>query len=151
MNAAHAHLILNHLPVLGVPFGLFVLLWGLFRRSDEVKRLALVVFLLAGLSALPAYLSGSGAEDVVEDIPGVSSVAVSEHEDAAKTALVSALMLASVALAGLLLWGRKPSAAKALLWVALAAALAVSGLFAWTANLGGHIRHPEITRAAERD
>jgi hypothetical protein len=150
VNAAHAHLILNHLPVLGIPFGLFVGFWGSVRRSDEVKKLALVVLLLAGLSALPAYLTGSEAEEVVEDIPGITSVAVSEHEDAAKTALVSALMLSAVALAGLLLWGRKPSAAKALLWVALAAALGVSALFAWTANLGGHIRHPEISQAAGR-
>jgi hypothetical protein len=133
-----------------VPFGLFVMLWGFLRRSDEVKRLALVAFLLAGLSAAPAFLTGGSAEDAVEDIAGISSVAVSDHEDAAKTALIAALMLSAVALAGLLLWGRKPSAAKALLWVALAAALAVSGLFAWTANLGGHIRHPEIRQGAGR-
>ena len=150
MNAAHAHLILNHLPVLGIPFGLFAACWGLIRRSDEVKRLALVLFLLGGLSALPAYLTGSEAEDVVEDIPGVSSVAVSEHEDAAKTSLVSALMLAAAASAGLVLWVRRPGPAKAMLWVCLAIALGVGGLLAWTANLGGHIRHPEITSTVER-
>jgi hypothetical protein len=150
MNAAHAHLILNHLPVLGIPFGLFTLLWGIFRRSDEVKRLALLVFLLAGLSAIPVFLTGDEADDIVEDVPGISSIAISEHEDAAKFSLASGLVLATLALAAFVLYGWKPAAGRALLWVCLVAALAVAGLFAWTANLGGHIRHPEITSTDER-
>ena len=35
MKPAHLHLMLNHVPVLAVPFGLAVLGWAMFRRRPE--------------------------------------------------------------------------------------------------------------------
>ena len=43
MNTEHLHLILNHLPVLGTAFGLVVLAWDLWKRSDDIKRLAMAL------------------------------------------------------------------------------------------------------------
>ena len=37
MNATHLQLMLNHLPVLGSAFGLVLLIFGLWRKSDELK------------------------------------------------------------------------------------------------------------------
>ena len=42
MNAAHLHLMLNHLPLLGVLFGLLLLAAGIAQRNDVLKRAALV-------------------------------------------------------------------------------------------------------------
>ena len=53
MNVAHWHLILNHIPVLGIAFGLVVLGAGLWKSSEELKRLALVVFATSALLAVP--------------------------------------------------------------------------------------------------
>ena len=60
MNPAHLHLhlLLNHIPVLGVGFGLAVLGWAAFRPRPEFARLALVVFIVSALAAIPTYLSG---------------------------------------------------------------------------------------------
>jgi hypothetical protein len=38
MSATHFHLILNHIPVLGTAFGLGLLIFGLLRTSDEIKK-----------------------------------------------------------------------------------------------------------------
>lgn len=38
MSAAHVHLLLNHIPILGSIFGLLVLCYGIWRKSDEIKR-----------------------------------------------------------------------------------------------------------------
>jgi len=144
MNPAHIHLLTNHLPVLGVPFGAAVLLYGLWRRSDDVKRLGLLVLVLCAAGAVPVYLTGLWAEEQVEKIPGVSSGLVDAHHDAATTSLAGAVLLGCVALVSLLLYSKRRDAARALLWTSLVGALAVAGLMAWTANLGGQIRHPEI-------
>ena len=56
MNAAHLHLMVNHLPVVGTPVILALLLWGLVRRSRDIQRAALggaVVSRGAGLSGIP--------------------------------------------------------------------------------------------------
>jgi len=72
MNATHLHLMLNHLPVLGTAFGLGLLLFGLWRRSNELKKTALGVFVIIALAGVPVYLTGEPAEDGVESLPGVS-------------------------------------------------------------------------------
>jgi len=41
MNGAHLHLLLNHIPVIGVPLGLLLLAFAFLRRSEEWKRAAL--------------------------------------------------------------------------------------------------------------
>jgi hypothetical protein len=63
MNGAQLHLMLNHLPVMGALFSLLLLGWSLTRRSTEIQKLALGGALLAGLSSVPAYLTGEPAEE----------------------------------------------------------------------------------------
>jgi len=75
MNLAHLHLVLNHLPVLGTGFGLALLIFGLWRRSDELKKTALGVLVLVALAAVPVYLTGEPAEELVQAVPGVSKPA----------------------------------------------------------------------------
>jgi LPXTG-motif cell wall-anchored protein len=144
MNLAHLHLILNHLPVLGVPFGLALLGYGLWRRSDELKRTALAVLLLAALVTVPVYFTGEPAEDVVKGLPGVSRPLLSRHEDAATTAFVVVGIAGLAALAGLLAFRRNKNLPGWYSGLILAVSLAASGLLVWTANLGGKARHPEI-------
>lgn len=144
MNGAHFHLLLNHLPVLGTAFGLLLLLFALLRKSDELKQVSLGVLVLTALSAVPAYLTGEPAEEIVENLPGVAKALVEQHESAALVALSAALATGVVALAGLwLARGNKPLPTWAML-ATLFLGLAASGLMARAANLGGQIRHSEI-------
>jgi hypothetical protein len=69
MNAAYFHLVLNHIPVLGVLLGLALFLLALIPKSTEVRSVALWVFLLAALSAAPVFLTREPAEDLVERVP----------------------------------------------------------------------------------
>jgi hypothetical protein len=148
MNATHLHLILNHIPVLGTAFGLGLLAWGLWRRSEEVKRSAFAVFVLIALFAIPTYLTGEPAEDGVKGLPGVSSPIIERHEEVAGVALTGVLVLGIGALASLL-WFRAGKLIPAWLSVSfLVASLTASGLAAWTANLGGQVRHTEIRSGA---
>lgn len=144
MNAAHAHLMLTHLPVLGTCFALVLLAFGFVGRSEPCKRSALVALLLCSLAAVPAFLTGEPAAKVLARQSGISQSAVDRHEDIAQLALGGAVGLGVVALAGLALFrGGRPIGAK-FATVLLLVALLSAGLMVWTSNAGGLIRHPEI-------
>jgi uncharacterized membrane protein len=147
MNPAHIHLALNHLPVVGTLLGLLLLLFGLARRSDEVQKAALAVFVLAALLAVPTYFTGESTEEIVEHLPGVSEVLIEQHEDAALVAFVALGALGLAALSALALFRRSDRMASRLVTLSLLLAVATSGLMLRTANLGGRIRHTEIRPA----
>lgn len=144
MNAAHLHVILNHIPIVGVPIGFALLLYGMFRGSTEVKRASLLVFIAMGLIAVPTFLAGKAAEDIVEHLPGVNDDVIENHETAATIALGLTTTLGAVAL-GALVWSFRTAAVSGgVAALLLLGSGGVSGWLAWTGNLGGKIRHTEF-------
>ena len=144
MNSAHAHLLLNHLPVLGSAFGVLLLLFAFARKSDEIKRVALGVFVFAALTAVPVYLTGEPAEDIVERLPGIYKPMIEEHEEAAEGAAAALGVLGVMSLAGLVGFRRSASVPHWLSVSSLVLGLVVAALMARTAGLGGRIHHPEV-------
>jgi hypothetical protein len=150
MNGAHLHLMLNHLPVLGVGFGLLLLLAARFRKSTDLTRAALVVFVLAAGAAGTAYLTGEPAEEAVEEVAAVTEQSIEQHEEAATAALVLTGLLGAGALFGLVGYRRQALPPAWFTGTALIGALVAGGAMAYTANLGGQIRHPEISGEVAR-
>jgi uncharacterized membrane protein len=146
MDPAHIHLLVNHIPVLGTVFGILLLLYGMLAQKHEVTRASLGLFVLAGLGAGVAYLSGEGAEDTVEGLPGVAESIIEAHEEAALIALIAAIVLGVAALLALVFLRTETPRWAAVTTLVLA--LGTAGVMAWTANLGGQIRHTEIRDAA---
>jgi uncharacterized membrane protein len=91
------------------------------------------------------YLTGEPAEELVERLPGYSEALVEQHETAALIATIGMSLLGIAALIGLLRRQPRQWYPKAV----LLGALLVAGLMAWTANLGGQIRHTEIRTSAQ--
>lgn len=154
MDLTHLHLMLNHLPVVGVIFGFLILLWGVLRGYEEVKTVGLIVLVITALAAVPVYLTGEPAEEVVEHLPGVSEQIIELHEDAALPSLILAIVTGVLALGALIL-KRFSAAAAAAARISMLAVLLLSfvtGAFmARTANLGGQIRHTEIRQASQNN
>lgn len=148
MNGAQIHLLINHLPVLGVPFGLFLGAFGLARREDAVAKAGLVVLVLAALSAYAAAWSGEGAEHVVERlVAGIDHPLIHAHEEWADRSAWAAYAVGLLALAAVgFSWGKPLRRGLAVAAVALA--LVPSGLLAYAAHLGGEIRHTELSGRA---
>jgi uncharacterized membrane protein len=147
MNGVHIHLLLNHLPVIGIFIGLVVFALGVWRRNDSWTRLALGFFVVVALASLATMLTGEGAEEAVERLPGVTDAIIEPHEDAAKLASIAAYVLGAVSLASLI-WVRGRMLPRALTVTVVPLVLLVTGLMAYTANLGGQIRHTEIRAGA---
>ena len=147
MNAAHLHLALIHFPIAGLVLACLGLLYAAVRKDPAVQRAALVFLTVAGLSAAPAYYSGGYAEEIAEDLQGVSEDNIHAHEEAAEAALAASLA-AGVLSAGLLVLFRKKDLPRSALAGALVVALVAAGLTGRAGNLGGAIRHPEIEMSA---
>lgn len=143
MSPTHLHLWLNHVPLLGLVFGILLLAGGALRRSQDLKKAGLFFFFLAALVAVPVNFSGEAAEDEVERLPGVEETYIERHEEAAKVALI-AVGVVGLAAAGTLVFFRGRPVPGWLVGVVLLLALIAGGLMAAAANLGGQIRHTEI-------
>ena len=144
MNGAHLHLIVTHLPVLGVGFGTLLLALGLFRKNRVMQQTALGVLVLAGLAAGAAYLTGEGAEEVIENRLGAGKAFLELHEEAGLFGLAAAGLAGLLALIVLATGRKGRQLSRGLAVLNLVFALVASGTLAWVANLGGQIGHPEI-------
>lgn len=149
ITSAHIHLAVNHLPVVGALLATGTLLLAALTRRASVRNVGFGLLIFAAVSALPAYLSGEGAEETVEHRPGVSEKLIERHEDAAARALAVTLAAGALAAAALLsLRLRQERAVRTLFAAALISSLAATGLMGQVANLGGQIRHDEIRLGA---
>jgi uncharacterized membrane protein len=145
MNQTHIHLLITHLPIFGSIIGALVLLHAIWKKSDETKVAAYNVFILSGIGAGIAYLTGEGAEEGVEDLPGVAKSMIETHEDFAGIALVSIIILGVLSIIGVVMSSKKASYSGTLSSVILFISLISFGLFARTGYLGGQIRHTELS------
>lgn len=148
MNPAHVHLMLNHIPVLGAIASLALLVLADVKKDQSLSKLALQLMVLVALLTVPVYLSGEPAEEIVENLPGVSEPLVESHEDLAKFAFGSTIALGALAAWGVVAIRRNPAPVRKLWRVFEVAALANVVLMLIVANLGGQIRHTEIRKDA---
>ena len=145
MSAAHVHLLLNHIPILGSIFGLLLLGYGILRKSDEINKASLGVFVITALFTIPVYLTGDGTARIVADLPGVSSALIARHDQMATMAMVAIEILGAISLLSLWLsWRRQREFRRWMILGAFVLALITSGLGMWTGAIGGQIRHTEI-------
>jgi uncharacterized membrane protein len=144
MNWAHVHLLVNHVAPIGAVLGLLVLVLGLAKRNGEFEKAAFWIFVWSALGAAAAYFTGEPAEEAVEHLPGVSGAFVSRHEDAALVALIAIGMLGLLAAVGLVRARGAVPLRRGLVFAGLVLSIVAAGLLAWTATLGGQIRHTEI-------
>ena len=144
MNFAHLHLLLNHIPVIGsiIGFGLFFV--SLIEKNGSLRRASLIVFAAIALVAIPAFVTGKGAQLMIKGKPGISDDFMQRHEGAAMLALWFVEVTGALALAGLWqLHGRRCTARWNVLAV-LIFSLLTMGLMVRTGNTGGEISHAEV-------
>lgn len=144
MNAAHVHLMVNHLPLFAVMFGLVFLALGLWRpMMPVVRRAGLVLMVVGGLGGGAAFLSGEPAEEIVEEHVQVNEDLIHEHEEAGEFGMISTAVAGLLALA--ILWrSRRSPIGRGATVLSLVVGLWAMAVLARTAWLGGKIQHPEL-------
>lgn len=147
MNEAHLHLIVNHIPILGMIFSTFILLFGILRNNTHIIRTGLVLAVVAGLAILPSNGSGEGAEEVLEQAGFADETYIHRHEELAETAMVTGLLAAAWAIVTLVSELRGLRFTKTFRWIALALLLGNCVVLQRVGTTGGEIRHTEIRDA----
>jgi beta-lactamase regulating signal transducer with metallopeptidase domain len=146
MNTAHWHLLFNHFPIIGNIIGLFLLALGFLLKNEIVRRCAYAVFILTGLLCIPAYLTGEPAEEVAENLAGVSHQIIHKHEDAAAFGFLASGITAISALIALFASLRNKTWKGMLGILTLLAAVGTAIIMYNVGNSGGEIRHTEIRK-----
>jgi uncharacterized membrane protein len=144
MNEAHFHLVVNHLPIVGILIGLLVLVSGFILKKPEVKVTALGIFVFSALASIAAFYSGEGAEEIVENIPGISETLINQHEEAAELFFTVVLILGGISLITMFLEIKKYAFAKIGFILVILGSLAAGVLAKNVGTTGGEIRHTEI-------
>lgn len=145
MNTAHWHLMFNHLPIVGTVIGTVILILGyLVKNTPVVRQTAMGVFVFSALSAIPAYFTGEGAEELVKKIPGITDQILDTHEDLGKIFLIVVLVLGMFSLAAFISGYLNGRVATVLYAVVLVFSLGTCIFARQVGTSGGEIRHTEI-------
>jgi heme A synthase len=163
INPPHWHLLFNHLPVVGSMFSVLLLLYALVRRNSELKRAALLSFVIVGIVTFASITTGGPAAKAIRGMPGVNSPMIREHAESANFAEICSYALGAVSILGLILalrnkrqtsnsanghayeaYRRDKEPPGWLMVITLVIGLLQVAIMMRTANLGGEIRHPEI-------
>ena len=144
MNGAHWHLVVNHLPIIFPFVGAIVMIVGLVSKSEAVKRTSLMIFVLGALASVAAMSTGEGAEEVVENIAGVTENYIKTHEEAAETFALLSYVLGGISLVGLWASFKQKTFSSILTLSSLTLSFVVLFFAKQTGTTGGEIRHTEI-------
>lgn len=146
MNEAYIHLITNHFPIIGLFVSLVFLLFAYFLKySKDFMRVGLWMTFILAITTIPAYLSGEGAEEILEHMNSVDHSLIEIHEEKAKVAFILSQILALIAVS-VLFFSRK----KSLQFLKTGTLITILSLIftliflAISANTGGKISHPEL-------
>ncbi len=144
MNGAHIHLAVNHLPIVGVIIGALVLIAGMILRKQQVNLTALGIFIFSAITAMISNFTGEEAEEVVEELAGVSHDIIHTHEEYAETFLAITIALGVISILTLFLAKKKHKFAKFGCIIALVLSFAAIFTGKLTGTSGGEIMHTEI-------
>ena len=149
MNYPLLHITLNHFPIVLVPVGTGLFLFGVLLKKEALTKMGLGLFVLSGIFILGAYFTGERAEQGFLNVLGDkvmpdTQLYIHYHEEAAELAALAVTLLAAVS--GAILWflakGKKMITP---VWLTLGVlALLALGTVLVTAHRGGLIHHEEI-------
>jgi uncharacterized membrane protein len=145
MDFTHLHLIITHLPIFGILLGILVLIYGLYTNSSQTLFASYLVFSVACLGGLIAYVTGEYAEETVEHISGISKSLVESHEESAELSVVGFGALWVVSFLVLFFNNKLMAFNRKIAIVILILSIICFALAARTGYLGGQIRHTELS------
>lgn len=143
MTAAHWHLILNHLPIIGTTIATFLLIAGLLLKNNQLKLISIILIFIMSIFGFLAHKTGERAEKQLRNDPTINEVAVEQHEEAAKPAFIIHNIAGILSMAALAFYRFKKKVFNAIGVFIVVISLSAAGLMSYAGYLGGKIRHDE--------
>jgi hypothetical protein len=143
VNFDHLHLLLNHVPIIGLFVGVGLFVASLTGNNEDLRRSSLIIFAAIALLTIPTFVSGVGADRSIAREAGVSEALVRRHEGAAMLGLWFVVATGAAALIALWRSRRTGATPRGSLAAVLVLAIVAAVLMGRTGNTGGDIRHPQ--------
>ncbi|WP_445710824.1 hypothetical protein [Flavobacterium sp.] len=143
MNKAHLHMVFNHFPIIGLFFGLGILIFGIAKKETILVNTAYVIFIICMIMGKATMMTGDGAEEIVEEL-GISHSIIHEHEEIAEGFMKVLYGLGLFSIVGYILNKRKHVKANYISYLVLLLALFAAFLSKGVGTSGGEICHTEI-------
>jgi len=141
----HIHVLINHLPVIGLAMAILALVLALMHHSRKTEMVALILVFVAAASAWPVVFTGQQAYKTVRAMTDDGGTDwLDAHMERAEKAAPAFYALALLAAAALVVRHKWPRATRPLALATLALAVLCLGASGWIADAGGKIRHPEF-------
>ena len=145
VNERHrAHLIVGHVPVIGVLIGICLLIWGFAGGSADMKQASRGLFFVSALATAAAVMTGEAAKRAVQDLPAIDRLAIERHAVAGKIAAVVTYVLGLASIASLLWAWRRGEPGKWVDVLVLVVALLACIMLGRASKSGGSIRQSHI-------
>ena len=149
MNLAHVHIVINHIPSLGMVVAACLLVFSLLRKNDGLKKITFQLLVAMSLMALPTFMSGSAAEAMLRNPSDATKGLIQAHENSAIWTLVLISMTGTFAWFGLWQYRRFSRPGLGNTTIVVIFSLLTAAVILRTANMGGDITHMEIRTAGE--
>lgn len=149
MNPHQLHLLVNHISIIGIAFGLGILLLSFIPKLKTFGPVALVIFIVSAAALPVAFQSGEQAEEIVEELRGADENSMEIHEHQAETFRNFGILLGLLSIAALATRS-KHNDHPAVYGGLLALGLLAMSQGSQTGHSGGLIRRPELRQAENK-
>lgn len=150
ITPAHLHVLLNHIPIIGLPIMAILLVWGLTRREEAVIRIALIGTVVLAACTWGVTLTGDPAIDDIREAPWFQKEVVERHEAAGDKTNILAIVAAVGALATLVMARGGKLFSRRMAFLTLALLVFAAMCAGWAGWEGGEIRHTEFGETPPR-
>ncbi|AMA49103.1 MULTISPECIES: hypothetical protein [Flavobacterium] len=146
MNSVHLHLLVNHFPIIGVFFGIAILVYGIFRKNALVLNIAYTIFIFSMIMGKISMITGDKAEHFLEKTNNFPHVLIEFHEEKAEIFMKTVYLLGSISIIGIITNKKKHPKAQFLAFLILLIAGTSIFFSQPVGTSGGRIHHNEIRK-----
>lgn len=144
-NAAHWHVVLNHIPIVGFFFAFLVLLLSEFSSCSAWRKVGWFLVIVSAAFLYPVYQTGEQAHEMVSKLENVLPPQIDHHEEKAIMAIWCSGITGVLALLAFFAEGVKGKCLiRPFRLIILLGVFCSLAFFSYTAFEGGLIRHPEF-------
>lgn len=146
MNEAHLHMVVNHFPIIGTILAIGILIAGLLSKNRSITNTSYVLFVIGAIFGILSMNTGEGAEELVEEMPGIGWKIIHEHEELAEKMALLLDILGVLSLVGFYFQYKKNAKEKLVSYIILLIGIASLFVIQKVGTSGGEIRHTEIRK-----
>jgi uncharacterized membrane protein len=139
-------MVVNHFPIIGTILAIGILIAGLLSKNRSIINTSYVLFVIGAIFGILSMNTGEGAEELVEDMPGIGWKIIHEHEELAEKMALLLDILGVLSLVGFYLQYKKNAKEKLVSYIILLIGIASLFVIQKVGTSGGEIRHTEIRK-----